>query len=239
MLKFVFFDFFNTLVRYDPPPEQLHRNALNELGLDADTNVLRRAIALAEHYFYEENRKYTVMKRPLAEQQEVMLRYEEKVLEEAGIPGGRTLAQQVDHRIQFVGRKASFALFDDAISSLAAVRSLKLKTGLISNIPQEKLPVLDILGLAPLLDVTVTPYDAGADKPDPAIFRAALRKAGVEASEAIHVGDQHFIDVEGALGAGLGAILLDRPGILPNYRTCPRVSSLSEVPALLSAILNT
>jgi putative hydrolase of the HAD superfamily len=234
MLKAVFFDFFNTLVRYEPPPEVLQRDALRELGLDADPAVLRRAIALAEHYFYEENRQYSVMKRPLAEQKEIMLRYEDKVLEEAGVPGGRRLAEEIDRRIQFVGRKAAFTLFDDALPCLRAVRSLKLKTGLISNIPQEKLPVLDELGLAPLLDVTVTPFDAAADKPDPAIFQAALRKAGVAAGEAVHVGDQQFIDVEGALGAGLGAILLDRVGVLPEYRACPRVTSLSEVPALLN-----
>lgn len=236
MLKAVFFDFFNTLVRYDPPPEVLQRDALRELGLDAEPAVLRRAIALAEHYFYEENRKYSVMKRPLAEQQEVMLRYEEKVLEEARVPGGRALARQIDRLIQLTGRKASFALFEDALPCLQAVRSFHLKTGLISNIPQEKLPVLDALGLAPLLDVTVTPFDANADKPDPAIFRAALRKAGVAAAEAVHVGDQHFIDVEGALGAGLGAILLDRVGVLPDYQTCPRVTTLAGVPALLKAI---
>lgn len=233
MLKAVFFDFFNTLARYDPPPEVLHRRALQEMGRDADPAVLRRAIALAEHYFYEENRRYTVMKRPLAEQKAVILHYEEKVLEEAGIPGGTALAAELEKRISLVSRKASFVLFDDALPCLKAMRSQKLKTGLISNIPEEKLPILDELGIASMLDVTVTPYDAGADKPDPAIFRAALRKAGVEASEALHIGDQHAIDVEGALGAGLGAILLDRAGILPDYQGCPRVTTLTDIPDLL------
>jgi len=54
--------------------------------------------------------------------------------------------------------------------------------------------------------------EAGARKPDPAIFEAALALAGCSAPEAVHVGDTREEDVEGAEAAGIRALLLDRKG---------------------------
>jgi putative hydrolase of the HAD superfamily len=54
----------------------------------------------------------------------------------------------------------------------------------------------------------------GSAKPDPGIFRAALRAAGVAPSEAVHVGDRVSTDVAGALAAGIVPIHLD------PYRGC-------------------
>ncbi|MGC2290113.1 MAG: HAD family hydrolase [Thermoplasmata archaeon] len=49
--------------------------------------------------------------------------------------------------------------------------------------------------------------DVGACKPDPRIFAEAARRAGVLASEVLHVGDSWRWDVEGARGSGMGAAL--------------------------------
>ena len=49
--------------------------------------------------------------------------------------------------------------------------------------------------------------DVGACKPDPRIFAEAVRRAGVTASEILHVGDSWMWDVEGARGYGMGAAL--------------------------------
>jgi FMN phosphatase YigB (HAD superfamily) len=53
------------------------------------------------------------------------------------------------------------------------------------------------------LDVpVVTSAEAGAPKPDPAIFRLALARLGVEPARALHVGDGEA-DAEGARAAGM------------------------------------
>jgi putative hydrolase of the HAD superfamily len=83
--------------------------------------------------------------------------------------------------------------------------------------------------LRPYLDLVVIPQDAGADKPDRAIFDFAVSKAGIKPDEAVHVGDQYYIDADGAMKAGLKAILLDRLDLFPQYTTCPRVTSLRQV----------
>ena len=53
----------------------------------------------------------------------------------------------------------------------------------------------------------------GAEKPDPRIFAAALQAAGSRAERAVHVGDSVWFDVEGAVGAGLGAVHFDPHGL--------------------------
>ena len=229
MIRAVFFDFYNTLAHYEPSAEQVQIDTCRELGFTVGFPAMRRAIALADHFFYEENRRFTVAKRPPAEQYQVYFDYEEKLLKEAGLHTPRPFVMQMWDKVQERANKLDFGLFDDALPALQTVRDRGLKAGMISNIPREKLPVLERLGLTAAVDFVVTPSDAGADKPDPAIFRAALAKASVAAAEAMHVGDQYYVDVEGALGAGLKALFLDRCDIMSHVTACPRITGLLQL----------
>jgi putative hydrolase of the HAD superfamily len=58
------------------------------------------------------------------------------------------------------------------------------------------------LGLSSYFSTVVTSAEAGAPKPDPAPFRLALERIGVDASRALHTGDSEA-DREGAAAAGL------------------------------------
>jgi len=49
-------------------------------------------------------------------------------------------------------------------------------------------------------------------KPDPAIFRIALRALGASANAVVHVGDDPIADVQGARATGLRAVLVRRTG---------------------------
>ena len=88
-------------------------------------------------------------------------------------------------------------------------------------------------GLEPYLDFVVTSGEVGAEKPKPPIFLAALQQAGVDASEAVYVGDQYGTDVVGARGVGINPILIDRYDITPEVSDCPRILSLTELPQYL------
>ena len=90
------------------------------------------------------------------------------------------------------------------------------------------------LGIESYLDFIVTPEDAGADKPDPAIFTFALSKGGIKPEEAIFVGDQYKVDIVGARAAGIKqAILIDRPGISEPLSDCTIIRSFGELPDML------
>ena len=58
------------------------------------------------------------------------------------------------------------------------------------------------LELEGLFDAVVTSAEAGAAKPDPAVFLLALARLGVPPAHAAHVGDSEA-DEEGARAAGL------------------------------------
>jgi HAD superfamily hydrolase (TIGR01509 family) len=70
-------------------------------------------------------------------------------------------------------------------------------------------------------------------KPHPSIFAAALASAGVEAGEAVMVGDSLKHDVRGALGAGLRAVWLRRSGDDWPVSHVPVIRRLHELPPLL------
>jgi putative hydrolase of the HAD superfamily len=61
---------------------------------------------------------------------------------------------------------------------------------------------LAALGLSSYFGTVVTSAEAGAPKPDPAPFRLALDRIGIDASRALHIGDSES-DREGASAAGL------------------------------------
>ena len=67
--------------------------------------------------------------------------------------------------------------------------------------------ILDHLGFGPYLTTVEGPDTAGATKPDPAMIGRCLSAMGVEAPEAIYVGDMP-LDVESARRAGVAVVLV-------------------------------
>ena len=102
----------------------------------------------------------------------------------------------------------------DGIRELASRFKLAIisDTGFASGRAQDKLLEQD--GLFGHFSATVYSMDVGHAKPRPEPFRRALELLGVEASEALHVGDIERTDVGGALAIGMRAVRLDqvRPG---------------------------
>jgi len=114
-----------------------------------------------------------------------------------------------------------------AVEALTRLRAAGLVTGVISNSNGSVRQALERAGLAPLLDFVIDSTVVGIAKPDPRVFALGLQAAGVNAHEAVYVGDSYFVDVVGARGAGLGAVLFD-PGGVWGARDCPRAAGLSE-----------
>jgi putative hydrolase of the HAD superfamily len=89
---------------------------------------------------------------------------------------------------------------------LVELRSRRWATGIVSNFDRRLIAILASLYLAPLFDAVVLASDAGAAKPDPAIFHRALEQLGVSHCNGVVVGDDPVQDLAGARNAGLRAI---------------------------------
>lgn len=233
MIRAVFFDWFNTLAHYDPPRYEVHRQACAEAGFEVSPEDARRGVLAADRFYFDENIRSPIEKRDPAEQKAIWARYQEIALDEAGVPANQEQAYRIMARVHELFKGDSWALFDDVLPAMPALKGKGLTLGLLTNASRGLVAAYAELGLEPYLDFVVTSEEAGSDKPLPPIFHMALERAGVKATEAWHVGDQYNIDVAGARGAGIGPVLLDRYGQYPDVTDCPRISSLDQLIELL------
>ncbi|MBI2906565.1 MAG: HAD family hydrolase [Chloroflexi bacterium] len=231
MIKAVFFDWFSTLVEYDPPRPKLHVEACREYGIELPVEAVPRAIAVADAYFYDENARSAVANRSAEEKQKFFTEYETILLETAGIAAPPEVALRIIRRVRQFPTK--LMVFDDVVPALQDVKWREVNIGLITNMHRDLSSLLESVGIRSYFDFLVTSQEVGAEKPHPEIFRAALRMAGIAPAEAMHVGDQYKADAMGACAVGINGVLLDRQGFFPDVTECPRIRSLAEVAGML------
>lgn len=81
----------------------------------------------------------------------------------------------------------------------------------ISNFDGRLRLILQHLGTSKFFTHIFISSEIGADKPDPEIFRRALKLIDLKPDEVLHVGDDPKRDWEAASAAGLSIFRLDRP----------------------------
>ncbi|MFV3287674.1 HAD family hydrolase [Pseudomonas sp. NY11955] len=92
------------------------------------------------------------------------------------------------------------------------------------------------LGLADYFRFALCAEDLGIGKPDPAPFLEALRRAEVNASAAVHIGDHPGDDIAGAQRAGLRAVWFNPQGKAWAGEQAPdaEIQRLSQLPDVLA-----
>ena len=130
-----------------------------------------------------------------------------------------------------------FELYDDVPDVLRRLAEDGMRVGLISNSHRCLASFQSHFELQGLITATVSSSEHGFMKPHPSIFAAALRLVDVKAREAVMVGDSLKQDVEGALRAGMRAVLLQRGEAAPVRREdVPVIRSLTELPELIERL---
>ena len=182
MIKAVLFDVDGTLVHSNDAHAHAWVRAFAEHGIDVSFDAVRRSIGMGGD-------KLMPRVSHLTEESDE----------------GREIAER---------RKAIFKAdylpklrpLRDAAELVAAVKARGLTTVAASSAKKEELqPLLEIAGAKALMDATTSSDDAEESKPDPDIVEAALKRAGVAASEAIMIGDTPY-DIEAAQRAGVRTI---------------------------------
>lgn len=116
----------------------------------------------------------------------------------------------------------------DARPALDALRADGVALAVVSDWDHTLPRVLAGVGLADAFDAVVTSASVGAAKPDPAPFRAALARLGVDPDAAVHCGDDPVRDGEGAAAAGVRPLLIDRSAN-PSGGPIPVLTTLGQV----------
>ena len=122
----------------------------------------------------------------------------------------------------------AWRVYPEVPEVLAALRERGLALAVISNFDSRLSPLLDALGLAHFFDAVVCSGAVGAAKPNPAIFVHALATLGVEASQALHVGDSRVNDYDGARAAGIDALLVVRGAAAHHTGTIPDLRGILD-----------
>ena len=108
----------------------------------------------------------------------------------------------------------------------------KYRLGVISNSDGGMEKLLRSCGLGDCFLGYTDSGHIGCEKPNPAIFHAALQQLAAEPAHSLYVGDVYSVDYVGATRAGMQAMLFDVCGVYRD-RGLPRVESLQELSAKL------
>lgn len=129
-----------------------------------------------------------------------------------------------DEVFALYGRAAAWTLAPGAAEALAALAAAGRRLAVVSNFDQRLRPLLAELGVKEAFETIVLPGDAGAAKPDPAIFSVCLKRLGLAGPQAAYVGDRPGEDLRAAARAGLHPI------------DAGTLATLSEIPARVAAL---
>lgn len=137
--------------------------------------------------------------------------------------------------------QANWFAEDDAIPVLEALKQRGFRLGVISNGADDlnTYALIDKVNIRTYFEYIISSAAFGKRKPHPGIFRAALEHFQVPAGQAVMIGDTFEADILGAQAVGMNSVWVTHR----VQKTTPRsevrpdavVSTLSEIPALLSA----
>jgi HAD superfamily hydrolase (TIGR02253 family) len=105
------------------------------------------------------------------------------------------------------GRESALVLYPHVQMTLLELSKRGIRLGVVSDAPQAQVWLrLCSLSLQHVFDAVVTFDDTGARKPRPEPFQLVLDRLGVQARDALMVGDWAERDVVGAKGLGMTTV---------------------------------
>ena len=217
----VFLDALGTLVWLEPPAPRLRR-LLAEHGHNVTEERAAAAFA-AEISYYLDHHLEGSDPAALDELRDRCARIVADVLDLPAL-------DHAEARRAMLGA-LSFEPYPEVAGVLRELRVRRHALVVVSNWDCSLPGWLEGAGLRDLLDDVVSSAAVGAAKPDPAIFAAALVRAGARPEDTVHVGDSLEKDVAGARAAGIRPVLVYRDGGPPGG--VEAIGTLSELPSLL------
>ena len=196
--------------------------ALAAHGVSADPDVLAAADPLARH-------ELDMGLAPKASDHKRGFLYFNRVLQLSGITPSDSTEAALDDLQAYHARVNLWETVPDGVpEALRRMQAMGLRLAVVSNANGKLKVLLERMGLSRSFEVMLDSTEEGVEKPDRRLFDIAVDRMGARREETVHVGDLFTVDVEGARGAGLRAILLDPLDLYAGFE-CERVHSLAEL----------
>ena len=123
---------------------------------------------------------------------------------------------------EFFAARNAVTPYDDVVPGLERLKQRALVGSVTNGVAD-----LQTIGLAHHFAASVAARTYGRAKPDPGIFLAGCEALGVAPHEALYVGDDLLLDVQGAQRAGLRAAWMNRDGKIRAHGIEPDVEVTS------------
>jgi putative hydrolase of the HAD superfamily len=226
----ILFDFFGTLVHYDPSGSAQGYPATHALqgqaGIGLSYDAFLRAWASAS----EELDAWSRLHEREFSMDDVAQRFLARVAPErdaAELRGAlwRSYVSEWERGIAYI----------PGVRELIDALATRFKLAVVTNTHWAPLVArhLDAIGVRNRFDFVLSSVEHGRPKPHPSIFEAALARLTCPPQRALFVGDSHEADYLGATRAGLHALLIDPTRDSPAPRE-HRIASILELGARLA-----
>jgi putative hydrolase of the HAD superfamily len=228
-IRAVFFDAVGTLIHPDPPASDVYANVGRRFGSRLDSTAIGPRFRAAFHRQEDYDREHgyrTNCEREVQRWRSIVA----EVLDDVTDPQAcfQTL-------FEHFARPDAWRCESDTGAVLGALVKLGYRLGLASNYDTRLHQVADGLPQLQPLRHRVISAEVGFCKPTAGFFQKVCEAADAAPQQILVVGDDFVDDYEGAIAAGLSAILYDPSGAHPDKMTV-RIARLGDLPLILQSL---
>lgn len=204
----VFLDAGGTLLRPARPVGQIYADLAAHYGLQADAAALHQGFLKAWATLKPRDpvQDARVLDDRLWWKQVVRLSWND-----CPLPDAFPFDDYFDEVYAAFARPELWRVFPEVPQVLETLHQHGFRCAVLSNWDRRLPALLDALELTPRFERILISSEIGAEKPHPAIFRAAESLMGITGHQAILWGDEEEADLIGARAAGWQAALVQRP----------------------------
>lgn len=230
VVKAVFFDMGGTLIRDDPPVPVVFTRVAQRRGHEVRLSDAQDCMPQVDEYYQAEYLRDGDFWCSHDRAVQIWLDMYSLMAKHCGI-SDEGLPQAVYDEYLLA---ENWSLFPDAASCLKELKARGIALAAVSNWDATLEGLLRKMGVLPYFDEVVASAAVGYRKPSSVIFEIALERLGIRANESVHVGDLPDADGDGATGAGIRPVIIDRKG---THAQCKydRIATLEDLPALIDS----
>jgi putative hydrolase of the HAD superfamily len=207
MIKAISFDAVGTLFYLTKTVGDHYAEVGEEIGLKLDAEKLDRAF----HAAWKQMPKRAPIDGPRANDDKDWWRQLVDLVLDQAAPSLNPLDRDNFFEIAYehFAEAGVWKLYPEVVDVLEHLRP-RFQLAVISNFDGRLRFILEQLGISKYFGHVFISSEIGADKPNPEIFRRALKFINLKANEVMHVGDDPERDWNAATAAGLSIFRLDR-----------------------------
>jgi putative hydrolase of the HAD superfamily len=208
MLKAIFFDAVGTLFRLTKTVGDHYAYVGRKIGLDLDARSLERAF----HTAWRQMPQRAAIDGPRENDDKGWWRELVNLVLDQVAPSLNEFDRDNFFEVAYehFAEANVWELYPEVNGVLEKLQP-RFQLAVVSNFDGRLRFILEHLGISKYVAHVFVSSEMGADKPDPEIYRRALKLMNLKPTEVLHVGDDPERDWKAATAAGLSIFQLDRP----------------------------